>query len=43
MDAFAPSGEQVTAHFIDFYWGTEKQAPVCFAAAKGVLFYETLL
>jgi hypothetical protein len=43
MDAFAALGEQVTAHFVDSYWKTEKQMPACFAAAKSVLFYETLL
>src|SRR3569623_377814 len=42
MDAFAASGEQVTAHLVDFYWGTEKQVPACFAPAKNVLLYERL-
>jgi GntR family transcriptional regulator len=42
MDAFAASGEQVTAHLVDFYWGTEKQVPACFAPAKSVLLYERL-
>ena len=34
MDAFAASGEQVTAHLVDFYWGTEKQVPECFAPIR---------
>ena len=42
MDAFAASGEQVTAHLVDFYWGTEKQVPECFAPAQSVLLYERL-
>lgn len=42
MDAFATSDEQVSAHLIDFYWGTEKQVPACFAPAKSVLLYERL-
>lgn len=42
MDAFAGSGEQVTAHLVDFYWGTEKQVPECFAPADSVLLYERL-
>jgi GntR family transcriptional regulator len=42
MDAFAASGEQVTAHLVDFYWGTEKQVPECFAPAESVLLYERL-
>jgi GntR family transcriptional regulator len=42
MDAFAASGEQVAAHLVDFYWGTEKQVPACFAPAKSVLLYERL-
>ena len=42
MDAFASSGEQVTAHLVDFYWGTGKQVPECFAPAKSVLLYERL-
>jgi GntR family transcriptional regulator len=42
MDAFATSDEEVHAHLIDFYWGTEKQVPACFAPAKSVLLYERL-
>jgi GntR family transcriptional regulator len=42
MDAFAASGEQVTAHLVDFYWGKESQVPACFAPAKSVLLYERL-
>jgi GntR family transcriptional regulator len=42
MDAFAASGEQVAAHLVDFYWGTEKQVPACFPPAKSVLLYERL-
>jgi len=40
MDAFATSDEEVRAHLVDFYWGTEKQVPACFAPAKSVLLYE---
>ncbi|RTL55223.1 MAG: GntR family transcriptional regulator [Bradyrhizobiaceae bacterium] len=42
MDAFATSDEKVNAHLVDFYWGTEKQVPSCFAPAKSVLLYERL-
>jgi GntR family transcriptional regulator len=40
MDAFAASGEQVTARLVGFDWGDESKVPACFAPAKSVLLYE---
>ncbi len=40
MDAFAASGEQVTARLVGFDWGDEGKVPACFAPAKSVLLYE---
>lgn len=40
MDAFAASGERVTARLVGFHWENEKQVPACFAPAKSVLLYE---
>jgi GntR family transcriptional regulator len=40
MDAFAASGEQVTARLVGFDWGDESRVPACFAPAKSVLLYE---
>ena len=42
MDAFAASGEHVTARLVSFSWGDEKQVPACFAPAKSVLLYERI-
>jgi GntR family transcriptional regulator len=40
MDAFAASGEQVTARLVGFDWGDESKVPACFAPGKSVLLYE---
>ena len=40
MDAFAASGEPVTAHLVGFHWEDEKHVPACFPPAASVLLYE---
>jgi len=40
MDAFAASGEQVTARLVGFRWSDEKQVPPSLAPATSVLLYE---